>query len=341
MELLKRLPSPMGLDKKALLEMLLREEYGYLPARPYEVTAEEVASDRKFCAGKAPLHTLKLTCRAVWGEFSFPVYYVAPKGKSKIPCFIHINFRDDIPDRYQPTEELVDEGYATLTFCYKDVTSDNDDFTNGLAGKIYPDGKRGPHDCGKLGLWAWAAMAIMDYAMTLPELDHERISVAGHSRLGKTALLAGALDERFYCAFSNDSGCSGAALARENDGETVAKIVKTFPYWFCENYYKYVDAEDTMPFDQHWLLAANLPHKVYVASAAEDLWACPKNEYLSCVAADEYYKAHGKSGFVHPDRLPEVGECFHEGDIGYHFRDGMHYQSREDWLKYLRFLKKA
>ena len=128
-------------------------------------------------------------------------------------------------------------------------------------------------------------------------------------------------------------------MARENDGETVAKIVKAFPYWFCESYYKYVDAEETLPFDQHWLLAANLPHKVYVASAAEDLWACPKNEYLSCVAASDYYEAHGKKGFVHPDRLPEVGECFHEGDIGYHFRDGMHYMSREDWICYVQYLK--
>lgn len=339
MELLKKLPSPMGLEKKALLEMLLKEEYGYLPARPYEVTAEDVAYDKKFCAGKAPLRTLKLTCRAEWGEFSFPLYSVVPRGKKNLPCFIHINFRDLIPDRYQPTEELVDNGFATLTFCYKDVTSDDGDFTNGLAGKLYPDGKRGPHDCGKLILWAWAAMAVMDYAMTLPELDHSRISVAGHSRLGKTALLAGALDERFYCAFSNDSGCSGASLARENDGETVAKIVNNFPYWFCENYYKYANNEDAMPFDQHWLLAANLPHKVYVASAVEDLWACPKNEYLSCIAASEYYKAHGKSGFVHTDRLPEVGDRFHEGDIGYHLRPGMHYMSREDWICYMQYLK--
>lgn len=339
MELLKKLPSPMGLDKKEILDLLLREEYGYLPARPYEVTAEEISCDRKFCAGKSPLRTLKLTCRAEWGEFSFPVYYVAPNGKTEIPCFVHINFRNDIPDRYQPTEELVDEGFATLTFCYKDVTSDNGDFTNGLAGIIYPDGKRKGDDCGKIGLWAWAAMAVMDYAMTLPELDHSRICVAGHSRLGKTALLTGALDERFYCAISNDSGCSGASLARENDGETVAKIVNKFYYWFCENYYKYADAENTLPFDQHWLLCANLPHKVYVASAAGDLWACPKNEYLSCVAASDYYKAHGMGGFVHSDRLPAVGECFHDGDIGYHLRDGLHYLSREDWKNYIRFLK--
>lgn len=339
MTLLQKLPTLEGLEKQALLEVLLREEYGYLPARPYEVTAEETAFDRKFCAGKAPLHSLRLTCRAEWGTFSFPVYYAAPAGKTGVPCFIHISFQDTVPNRYQPTEELIDAGFATMTFGYQDVSSDDGDFTNGLAGVIYPDGSRKPDQCGKIGLWAWAAMAVLDYALTLPELDHSRICVVGHSRLGKTALLAGALDERFYCAFSNDSGCGGAALARENTGETVAKILDKFPYWFCERYCKYADAEDTMPFDQHWLIAANLPHKVYVASAAGDSWACPRNEYLSCIAASDYYKSHGTRGFVHPDRLPEIGECFHEGDVGYHLRDGLHYLGREDWMQYVRFLR--
>ena len=180
--------------------------------------------------------------------------------------------------------------------------------------------------------------ALMDYAMTLPELDHGRISVVGHSRLGKTALLTGALDPRFFCAFSNDSGCSGAALARQNTGETVRKIVDRFPYWFCERYGKYADREDTLPFDQHWLLAANASHRVYVASAAGDAWACPENEYLSCVAASDYFRAMGRAGFVHPNRLPEIGDCFHEGQIGYHLRGGTHYLSREDWLYYMRYL---
>ena len=338
MELLKKLPSFQGLEKSYMMDLQLREEYGYLPARPYKVDASEVACDRKFCAGKALLKTLKLTCFAEWGEFSFPVYYVAPRDKQNIPCFVHINFRDHIPDRYQPTEELVDAGFATLTFCYKDVSSDDGDFTNGLAGVVYPNGTRKSDQCGKIGLWAWAAMAIMDYAMTLPELDHKRISVVGHSRLGKTALLTGALDERFYCAFSNDSGCSGAALAREHTGETVEKIVERFPFWFCENYYKYVNHEDSLPFDQHWLIAANYPHRVYVASAVEDLWSCPKNEYLACVAADAYYREKGAEGFVHPDRLPLVGDRFHEGTIGYHLRAGVHYFGREDWLNYIQFL---
>jgi hypothetical protein len=95
-----------------------------------------------------------------------------------------------------------------------------------------------------------------------------------------------------------------------------------------------------MPFDQHYLLAANAPHAVYVASAVEDLWACPENEYLSCVAASEYYENAGVGSFVHPDRLPVVGDAFHEGHIGYHLRAGKHYFSREDWLLYLAFRNK-
>jgi hypothetical protein len=263
---------------------------------------------------------------------------VIPKKNRPVPAFVHINFRPDVPDKYQPTEEIIDAGYAVLSFCYKEVTSDDGDFTDCLAGFVYPDGKRAPDSCGKLGLWAWAAMRVLDYALTLDSIDPSRISVTGHSRLGKTALLAGMLDERFYCAFSNDSGCSGASIARNNDGETVKKIVDRFPYWFCENYYKYSDNEDSMPFDQHFLVAANYPHRVYVASAEEDAWACPKNELLSCVLASEFYKKHGAKGFP-ADSMPECGNPITGGDIGYHIRRGSHYQSREDWNYYIKFLE--
>ncbi len=340
MQLLNKLPSPVGMTKNEIMELLLNEEYGYLPTKPISVSAEIVSkANPKFCAGKAVFNTFKFTVNAEWGEFSFPLYYVCPKKDAPVPAFVHINFRDNIPDMYQPTEEIVDAGYATLTFCYKDVSSDDGDFTNGLAGVVYKDG-RPDGSCGKIGLWAYAACAVLEYALTLSELDHAKISVAGHSRLGKTALLAGALDERFYCAFSNDSGCGGASLARENTGEDIKAIIDRFPYWFCQKYQSYAENEDALPFDQHYLLAANSAHKVYVASAADDAWACPKNEYLSCVAASEYFESQGKHGFIHPDRLPEVGECFHSGDIGYHLRAGAHYMSREDWNYYIKFLEK-
>lgn len=337
MKLPEFLPSCQGLSRQEILRLLLKEEYGFLPPAPKALEVEETGCNKRFCAGKAPLKELKFTARCDFGDFSFPVRYFCPKSETPAPCVVLVNFRPDVPDMYLPAEEIADQGYAVLAVCYQDISSDNGDFTNGLAGLVYPEGKRQPDQCGKIGLWAWAAIRLLEYALTLPELDHGRISVAGHSRLGKTALLAGALEPRFFCAWSNDSGCSGAALSRNNTGETIADICGRFPYWFCEKYYQYINNEDALPFDQHFLLAANAGHKVYVASAREDAWACPENEYLSCVAASVYFEGRGQVGFVHPDRLPEVGNAFHDGDIGYHLRAGGHYLSREDWNLFIRF----
>ncbi len=338
------LPNPKDLRIEEIRELLQKEEYGYLPPAPLKLEASlESKAAYSFCAGKAELLTIRLICTTDKGIFTFPIKYTKLKKaseKNKVPCFIMINFRDDVPDRYLPSEEIVDSGFATLSFSYLDITSDDANYSTGLSGLLYPDGKRNnPTDCGKISMWAWAAIRVLDFALKLPELDHKRISVAGHSRLGKTALLAGAMDKRFFCAFSNDSGCSGAALSRSNTGETVAVINERFPYWFCENYTKYSNKEASLPFDQHYLLAANSTHKVYVASAVEDLWADPENEYLSCIAASEYFENQGLSGFIHPDRFPEVGDAFHDGDIGYHLREGCHYFSRNDWKNYMKFLE--
>ena len=86
---------------------------------------------------------------------------------------------------------------------------------------LYKDGKRKPNDAGKIAMWAWAAQRVMDYAQTLVDvLDLKNGVVCGHSRLGKTALLAAATDERFAFVYSNNSGCSGAAVTRKKQGET-------------------------------------------------------------------------------------------------------------------------
>ncbi len=335
---------PGFLEREEMLEILQREEYGYLPPKPDKISfeTEDVKGAYHFCAGKAVLKKIWIITEIKGKEFRFPAYSVIPTKEGPHPFFVHINFRPDVPDKYMPTEEIVDNGFATLSFGYNDVTTDDNDFTNGFAGVLYPEGiRKNSTDPGKIAMWAWAAHRLMDYAETNPLLDASKAFVCGHSRLGKTALLAAATDTRFALAYSNDSGCSGAAITRDKVGEDVFEITKRFPYWFCENYWKYQNLEHKMPFDQHFLMASVAPRNIYVASAVEDTWADPSSEFLNCVLTSEVFESQGHKGFVHHNRLPEGGEVYHDGDIGYHLREGQHYFSREDWNKAMEYIKKT
>ena len=329
--------------RKEIVNLLQEEEYGFLPREHDKLTWTEEKANFTFCAGRVELKKVTLTAHFGEDKFSFPIYTSIPVGRKNLPFFVHINFRDNVPDRYMPVEEICDRGYALISFCYNDVTPDKRDEEiekDELVEILYKNTEKKPNHAGKIRLWAWAASRALDYALTLDCLDQSHAVVAGHSRLGKTALVAGMLDERFSCAYSNDSGCSGAAITRAKQGETVERITTVFPYWFCENYKKYADNEYAMPFDQHFLLAAIAPRRVYVASAENDLWADPESEYLSCFAASEVYEKMGMKGFVCEERFPKAYERFHEGDIGYHVRTGDHYMSREDWNSVIDYLSK-
>ena len=334
--------SPEGWRRRReeIKEILCQEEYGFPPPPPLRVSAEILEEDHKFCAGNAALTKIMLTAELEHGAFSFPVSCAVPKSCQPCPAFVHINFRDAVPDRYMPSEEICDHGFAAFSFCYTDISSDDGDFTDGLAGLYYQGKERGAASPGKIALWSWAAMRIMDYVRGLDSIDQRNIAVAGHSRLGKTALLTGALDERFAFTISNNSGCGGAALSRGKQGETIALIYNRLAYWFCENFGKYAGNEAALPFDQHFLLSLIAPRNVCVASAEEDLWADPVSEFLSCAAAAEVYTLLGEPGLACPDRLPAAGERLHEGGIGYHLRKGCHYFSRYDWNAYMNYIMK-
>lgn len=337
-EMLKERNVPELLSREEMLDIVQAQLFGYLPPKPEKISFEtEENIIPKFCAGKAVCHKVTVNTVINGKEFSFPFLATLPTDEEKHPFFVHINFRDLNPDRYMPTEELVDNGFAVLSVWYNDITSDDGDFTNGLAGVLFENGKRNDTDCGKIAMWAWATQRILDYAETLPDkLDLSRSVVCGHSRLGKTALFAGATDERFAFSYSNDSGCSGAAIARGTapGGERVADICRNFPFWFCENYKKYCNNEDNMPFDQHYLVASIAPRKVLIGSASEDKWADPLSEMLCCVASSPAFV----NGFKYEDRPPQIDDKFFDGDIGYHMRKGLHYFSREDWLRLIEFV---
>ena len=321
------------------IDILCKEEYGLRLPEPTKLEFEVTGTNGRFAAGAAVMQTVVAHTEINGTEFSFPFTSLIPKGKGKFPFFVHIDFEAGVPNKYYPSEEIVNNGFAVFHFDFNDVSIDKDDMTDKLSGIFFPDGKRKGDDSGKIVMWAWAAMRIMDYAMSIDKLDHDNAAVIGHSRLGKTALVTGMLDTRFKYVISNDSGCSGASITRNKKGERIEAITQRFPYWFCENYKKYI-GEDALTFDQHMLVATIAPRVVIVGSALEDEWADPDAEYLSCVAASKAWENLGLVGFVHPDRLPTAGSVFDDGNVCYQIRTGGHYLSRRDWNTYFDIIRK-
>jgi hypothetical protein len=236
-------------------------------------------------------------------------------------------------------DQILAHGYGLATIYYFDIEPDAPEGPAMGIRSLYQDlatTKPAADQWGAIAAWAWGLSRGLDALATDPAVDAKRVIVFGHSRLGKAAVWAGASDPRFAAVISNESGCGGAAVLREKQGENIGRITSKFPSWFCGNFKAYAGHEAQMPTDQHEMVALIAPRPVYIASADSDSNSDPFSEFASAVRADPVWRLLGADGFgvtAMPALNTSVGHT-----IRYHDRTGKHDVKAFDWEQYLPFL---
>jgi len=323
------------------------------PESPIKTEFEVVKTDPEFMGGKATRKDVQIRFSNDKGKADMLVLVFVPNKATKpVPAFMKHSFNntrsrdfDVHPTRSErirngwPIGQFFDRGYAFVVVYQQDLVGHNEvDFERSIHRLFYKEGQSFPkaHEWGVLSAVAWGAMRAMDYLETDDDIDHTRVAIMGHSKMGKAALWTAAQDERFAMAISAQSGCAGAALWRRRSGETLEKMVTRFPYWLCRNAWKFVGQEDDLPVDQHMLLACIAPRPVYVHSGVDDTWADGRGEYLSAYHASEVYRLLGKKG-LNSEESPPLGKAIFKSDVGYHIRKGGHSITAYDWERFVDF----
>ena len=342
-----------GVRAPELFATFEREEYGRRPVAANERgrVSFDVYDVSDALDGKAVRKLVRVTYKGPNGTFSFPFTAYIPKSATPdrpAPAFVlACNIKRGLIDEkgglscvFWAVDDIVSRGYATAAFRFDMVAADKKGagFSQGVFPAVQPESERNGESWATLSAWAWADSRLLDWMETEPLIDAKHVGVVGHSRGGKTAIWAGVTDRRFAMVCSNNSGCSGAKLNHIAlpKSEHVAQIVKSFPYWFCGNYRKYVGKEMEMPFDQHQLLALVAPRLLCVASASDDHWCGQLGEWWAAKLASPAWELYGKKGLV-ADKWPAPGNPQQEGCISYHVRKGPHFLDRYDWNRYMDF----
>ena len=347
----------LGYRRDEVLRLFEDSVYGKTPEQRLKVRYELVEEDRNALEGRAT----RKQVAAFLGESGYRIdllLYVPNDASGPSPAFLGLNFngnhsvhaddailkrgmsgkRGSYAGRWQ-LETLIKRGYALVTVHRDQIDPDNyrNDFSDGIHPLFYKKNQVLPESgqWGSIGAWAWGLSRVLDWLETEALVDASRVAVIGHSRLGKTALWAGAQDRRFAMVVSNDSGCGGAALYRRCYGERIHHMIKPVGYWFCRNHHQYQQREHELPIDQHMLLSLVAPRPLYVASATNDRWADPKGEFLAAKYASPVYELFELEG-LSDYQQPSPNEPIHTR-IGYHLRAGKHDVTEFDWKQYLAF----
>ncbi len=326
-----RTPADWDARRAEIMESAVGLQYGGMPPAPDFLEVEPLCIERLW-------KTYRITTGTREAEISFLMKVLLPgDGKyGTYPCIVD----GDMCFAYFMDKEYlaaaIDEGVAWVLFDRTELAHDikGEGRGKGQLYRTYPACR-----CGALAAWAWGYSRCVDAleilcAQGLP-IDLSAIAFAGHSRGGKTAALAGAVDTRAAVVNPNETcagacGCYRIHMEGFCDGippfrsETLKDLLTHFDFWMGEGMADYATREQDLPFDAHFLKALVAPRVLFVSEAAGDIWANPVGSFMTTMAAGEAYKFLGA-----------------EENLYWYFREGTHFHKVEDVRMLVKVIKRT
>lgn len=353
-----------------ILKMFEEQQFGKAPAKVPKLSFRTTESGTTVYNGKAIRRQVVIYLTKDTSDHKINLLVYTPaKATKPSPLLLTVSFSDNaaavsdtgikpglvwkdgkkVPatDTSRPTvdvEKFIDAGIGYATFYYGDVEPDfKKGIRYGIRSTYLKPGETqvGQNEWGAIAAWSWGMSRVMDYIETDKSIDAKRVAITGASRLGKTALWAGANDTRFAMVIASISGESGAALSRRNFGETVAHMTDTSRYFyqFAPRYHGYSNNVDQLPMDGHMLLSLIAPRPLLLQTGSSDFWSDPKGEYLAAQAAEPVYNLFGKKG-VGTGPFPAPKDDSMLNTLGYYMHEGGHSVTEEDRDVFVRFMVK-
>ena len=321
-------------NRDAIREKIVDIEFGGMPPRPEYLRIEPLTNPRrghvstwyKIYAGtkeKQISFTLELCVPLVippeqeydpWkAEEVFPVILTGDG------CY-H-NMESDV------MEEAHKHGFIAAKFNRLELANDCFNSREGGLHTVYEG------DYSDISAWAWGYSVCMDVFEQLPFVDETNVGITGHSRGGKTVMLAAVMDERIKYVCPNNSGCHGPVSHRceiheqplyPRRTETLVDMFKNMPTWMGPKLQEYENCVEKLPYDMHYFGALIAPRYYLQCEGMQDYWINPIGAWQNFMAVKECYKYLG---------------C-EEHAAGW-FRPGKHRHKLPDYAEFLDFIVRA
>jgi len=323
------------LRRQELIQILEDYEYGHMPPPPGNVKATTTtASKRVSVSGslEADYRMLHLTFGPN-DKLGFDLGLFTPVGSTQSKFAVLISLTSTTDEKsLSSASAALSRGYAVATVPYQKLGADSSSWKSTGFFSSYPD-----YDWRDISAWAWGLSRAVDYLVTDPAIDADKIMITGVSRLAQAVLLAGALDERIALSAPVAGGAalrfSGKEMApnlpEAQRGQGITEVVDQNTYWFGPRFPEFRNQTPKLPSDQHWLPALTAPRLFIMCNSLSDQYGRAYAAVQTYLNAKPVYQLLGA-----------------DQNLGQNFRAGTHGMTSEDWSALLDFsdqylLKKA